>query len=251
MKGGLERKGLMLWEAVGLVVDLLFPGRCPFCDGLIAIGRRQLGICPECEKKIHPLTGPRCFKCGKKLNDDVEYCADCRRIAHRFDKGKSLYEYGSVAPAIYRMKYAGRREYASYFGRQMAREFSGFLRQIHPDALIPVPLHPARLRARGYNQAALLARALGRESGVPVRENLVYRVRNTKPLKQQNPFERQNNMKKAFIIKQNDVKLKIRSTVIIDDIYTTGSTVDEMARVLKEAGVEQVYVMTLSCGAGI
>ena len=231
-----------------LTTDLVFPLHCPVCDELAPPGR---AICPECERFMRPLPGPRCMKCGKKVAEEEEYCGDCIRITHRFDRGRALYEYDCVAASIYRMKYGGRREYAAYFGREMAEKMGDFVRQVSPDALIPVPLHAKRFRQRGYNQAALLARAMGREIGVPVREDLVLRVKNTKPLKRQNPTERQNNLKKAFIINQNDVKLKLKSTIIIDDIYTTGSTVDAVAGVLKDWGVERVGVITLACGAGV
>ncbi len=78
---------------------------------------------------------------------------------------------------------------------------------------------------------------------------MVRRCKNTSPLKLQNPLERQNNLKKAFIIAQNDVKLK--TIIIVDDIYTTGSTIDEVAAILKQAGVEKIYYITLACGAGL
>ena len=116
-----------------------------------------------------------------------------------------------------------------------------------------MPIHRSRLRKRGYNQAELLAKALGRYTGLPVYAKLVKRVKNTAPLKLLNPQERQNNLKKAFHIVGNDVKLmeKLSSVVLVDDIYTTGSTVDEMASVLLETGVEKVYFVTLACGRGV
>lgn len=94
-----------------------------------------------------------------------------------------------------------------------------------------------------------MAEALGRRTGIPVYPKMLVRVRNTKPQKTLNPEERQNNLKKAFNMGQNDVKLKV--IIIIDDIYTTGTTIDEAAKVLKEAGAEKVYFVTLACGAGI
>ncbi|MBR1930614.1 MAG: ComF family protein [Lachnospiraceae bacterium] len=238
---GLEKTGKILTK-------LLFPPRCPVCDGIAPWGSL---ICPGCRDGFRLLTAPWCMQCGKKLTTDEEYCTDCRRSRHQYLRGRALYEYESVADAIYRMKYGSRREYAEYFGGEMVTHLGGFIAQARPDALIPIPLHPRRMRKRGYNQAALLARAVGGRIGVPVREDLVFRIKNTTPLKQQNPAERQNNLKKAFIIKQNDVKLELKSTILIDDIYTTGSTVDEVAGLLKVQGVERIYVLTLACGAGI
>lgn len=234
------------YSHVKKLLSLLYPGRCPVCDRIAPFGK---DICPECEGTFRPATQPWCMKCGKKLMTEEEYCADCTRQKHYFLRARSLYEYESVAGAIYRLKYAGRQEYADYFGRKISSYLAEFLKMTEPDALIPVPLHPKRKKKRGYNQATLLAQAVSEYTGIPVYENYVKRVRNTKPLKRQNPRERQNNLKKAFNITQNDVKLK--STIIIDDIYTTGSTVDEIARELKAHGVERIYVITLACGAGI
>lgn len=228
------------------LVSLLYPTRCPVCDRIAPFGK---DICPGCEGVFRPVTQPWCMKCGKKLMSEDEYCADCVRRKHHYLRARALYEYESVAGAIYRMKYAGRQEYADYFGQKISIHLAEFLKMAAPDALIPVPLHPKRKRMRGYNQAALLARAVSAYTGLPVYENYVKRVKNTEPLKRQNPGERQNNLKKAFNITQNDVKLK--SAMIIDDIYTTGSTVDEIARELKAQGVERIYVITLACGAGI
>ena len=130
-----------------------------------------------------------------------------------------------------------------------AEYLGGFIRSIEPDALLPVPLHRKRMSARGYNQALLLARALGERLNIPVYGDYIVRVKNTEPLKYENPQERQNNLKKAFIIRRNDVKLK--KVIIVDDIYTTGSTMDEIAGVLRAAGVQEVYCVALACGAGI
>ena len=113
----------------------------------------------------------------------------------------------------------------------------------------PVPIHKKRLRRRGYNQATLFAAALGRELQIPVIDNLISRVENTKPMKMLSGRERQNNLKKAFKIGQNDVKLD--TIIIIDDIYTTGSTIDALAREIKKAGVTNIYFIALAIGEGI
>lgn len=236
-----------LREVAKKTVRLLFPLRCPFCDGIVeSFGEK---VCRQCAGKPRLLTPPYCMKCGKKLWDEGELCADCREKKHVFARGRALYEYESAAGALYRLKYGGRQEYADFFGEEMALYLGGFIREIRPDALIPIPLHGRRMRRRGYNQAALLARALGRYLDIPVEEKCLARVKNTVPLKRLNPKERQNNLKRAFNIEQNDVKLK--TVIIVDDIYTTGSTVDEAARTLAACGVERIYFVTLACGAGV
>jgi len=229
------------------VLQLLFPLRCPACDKIVKpMGEK---ICTECLGRLKLLTPPWCMKCGKKLTGPGEFCADCARKEHSYERGRALYEYGAASLSIYRFKYGGRREYASFYGEEAARYLGSFVREVRPDGLIPIPLHRKRMAARGYNQAELFARALGEGLGVPVYTEILTRKKNTAPLKYENPQERQNNLKKAFNIEQNDVKLK--RIVLIDDIYTTGSTMDEAARTLKAAGVEQVYFIALACGAGV
>jgi len=229
------------------IVQMLFPLRCPVCDDIV----RPYGekICPECMEKLKLLTPPFCMKCGKKLTGEGEYCTDCRGGRHEFVRGRALYTYESAAASIYRFKYGNRQEYADFFGEEIVRYLGDFIRSVKPDALIPIPLHRRRRAKRGYNQAALLARAVGRYSGVLVEEKILCRIRDTKPLKLLNPYERQNNLKKAFNMAQNDVKLK--TIIVIDDIYTTGSTIDEAARTLRAGGIEQIYFVTLACGVGV
>jgi ComF family protein len=131
----------------------------------------------------------------------------------------------------------------------MALHFGDFLKEIQADALIPVPLHKKRYRARGYNQAHVLAKSISRLSGIPVYSRLVFRVKNTAPMKELTATQRQNNLKKAFHMKENEVKLKV--AVLIDDIYTTGSTIDAISACLLEHGVKKVYFLALACGTEV
>lgn len=204
-------------------------------------------ICFSCIKKLKVITSPWCLKCGKQLkNQEKEYCMDCTRHRREFLQGRSLYQYHSVAPGIYRMKYGNRQEYADFYGEEIIYYLGNFIRYIQPDALIPIPLHSSRQRKRGYNQAELLADAISKYSNIPVYNKILIRRKKTVPLKYLNPQERQNNLKKAFHMVENDVKLKV--IILVDDIYTTGSTIEEAASVLKEGGVEKVYFITLANG---
>lgn len=230
------------------VINLLFPLRCPVCDDIARPSGEK--ICLGCMRRLEVITPPRCCCCGKKIMDaEKEYCHDCTRSNHKFKSGRVLYRYESAASGIYRFKYGNRREYADFYGEEIARYLGGYIRGINPDGLVPVPLHPGRQRVRGYNQAELLAHAVSRYTGIPVYDRLIRRIRNTVPLKQLNPVERQNNLKKAFNIIRNDVKLN--TIILIDDIYTTGSTMDEMSDILLESGIERVYFITLAGGAGL
>ncbi len=115
--------------------------------------------------------------------------------------------------------------------------------------MIPVPIHRIRRAKRGYNQAQEYATELSKYCGIPVMSDIIKRKKSTVPLKKLGEAERKNNLKKAFIIAPNVVKLK--SIIIVDDIYTTGATIDAMARLLKEAGVDSIMFVTVAIGSGL
>ena len=230
------------------VRELLFPRRCPVCDKPV----RPAGhlICDICKNKLKYVSEMYCMKCGKPLFKDMEeYCEDCKKKRHKFVQGKSLYEYKSAAAIIYRFKYGKRQEYAEFLGRDMAEHFVWDMKKWKAEALVPVPIHKTRKRQRGYNQAELLANEISRCTGIPVEKDLLVRCKKTIPQKLLRDAERQNNLKKAFKMGRNDVKLS--TIIIIDDIYTTGSTVNEMADVLEKMGIDKIYVLTLAIGTGM
>ncbi|MBO5094245.1 MAG: ComF family protein [Lachnospiraceae bacterium] len=231
----------MIW------IDLLFPRRCPVCDRALPIGAL---ICTSCADKLKIVKPPFCRKCGKGLVDErEEYCADCMQTQHFYTEGRALYEYPCVRRSMYRFKYKGRREYAEFYGGELARLLGDVIRRWNPDALVPVPLHRTRRRTRGYNQAQALADVLGRQLGIRVESGLLRRVKKTVPQKCLNREMRQNNLKKAFKLCRNDVKLN--TIIVIDDIYTTGSTIDAAAAVLREAGIKEVYFIALAAGISL
>ena len=194
------------------------------------------------------------MKCGKPVAEEEVYCQDCRKAGHIYSGGLSGFRYRSVSGSLYRFKYDGRQEYADYYGAKMADRLlealrTGVIRRL-PDALVPVPVSARRMRARGYNQAALLARALSSSlppaCRIPVENGVLHRDRETAAMRSMSARERQNNLKKAFHVYGNSVRLK--SIMLIDDIYTTGATIDACAMPLLEAGAEEVSYMTLAIG---
>lgn len=235
-----------MWE---MTKDLLFPRRCVVCDDVMPLGRQY--FCKECKSKIIYIKEPICLKCGKELLMDSteEYCTDCKNRFHEFESGRAALDYGSFADSIFRFKNKGRQEYSKFFARALYESQKDFLRLINPDFLVPVPIHKTKMSERGYNQSELIANELSRLSNIPVISNLILRTKNTKALKELGANERQNNLKKAFKIGTFDVKLK--SIVIIDDIYTTGSTIDEISRTIREKFDCKIYFLTITIGRGI
>jgi ComF family protein len=227
-----------------LPLDLLFPRRCPICDEPVRVGDGL--ACAACLPRLSYIGEPFCLKCGKKLADPTEFCTDCTERGHLFDRGFALYEYPSIAGSVYRFKYKNRQEYADFFGAEICRHLGREILELAPECLIPVPIHKKRLQSRGYNQASLLAQVISRHLDIPLEDGLIARTRATAPQKKLNLAERQNNLKKAFIITQNDVKLE--RVMIVDDIFTTGSTIDVMAEELKSVGIRKIYFVALSIG---
>lgn len=234
------------------LIYLLFPPRCPFCDKVLfsSILVCQDLVCQCCRSKLKYIHEPVCKKCGKPIKDQrQEYCYDCRKHHREFQQGKALWVYQEeVKHSIYRFKYQGRREYSRYYGRELARVYGDWLNRRGIDALVPIPLSKKRFRRRGFNQAALIAREISRQTGIPVYENLLLRVRDTKAQKELNDQERKNNLKKAFKTRANKVQLD--HILLIDDIYTTGSTMNEAAAALRQSGASEVYCLSLSIGNG-
>ena len=231
-----------IWEKI---ITLFFPKRCVFCDEVIA---DDGGICSKCIKKVKLLKKDVCMKCGQKIPDGKVYCYDCNRRAHEFERNFAVFEYPHVKESLYRFKYRGRAEYAAFYAKQAWHLHGKRLQELHADAIVPVPLHSGRMRKRGYNQAQEFGQELSKITGIPINNHFVKRIKATRPLKTLDNSGRQNNLKKAFLISENDVKLK--TIILVDDIYTT-ATLDEIARVCKDSGVEKIYTLTIAVGNGL
>ena len=227
------------------IITLFFPNRCAGCDCVIPAGN---GVCAECEKRIRLLKGAVCMVCGKQVKDDNVCCYDCGRKKHEFIQNNAVFEYVDVRKSLYRFKYNGRAEYAAYYAQKAYELYEKKIALWNADAIIPVPLHRSRYRKRGYNQAEEFAKELSIRTGIPVNNTVLKRVKSTKPLKLLSLSERQNNLKKAFLFMQNDVKLN--TIILVDDIYTTGTTLDEVSKVCKAGGVSEIYTITVAVGRG-
>ena len=152
-----------------------------------------------------------------------------------------------VNEAIYAFKYKNRRTYGEIFARELAKVYGGFLQKQRVELILPIPLHKSRRRERGYNQTEILAKYLGEYTGIEVDSTSLVRMKKTSPQKRNNDKERKKNIRNAFALKK---KINAENVVLIDDIYTTGSTLDEAARILKKSGVTNVYFLTISVGQG-
>lgn len=230
------------------LVDFIYPRRCPVCHEIVGSGGEL--ICKTCEKKFTYVEEPYCMKCGKPLKEEEkEYCIQCCENNYYFNEGRSVYIYeDTMRFSIYRFKYGNRPEYAEFYASEIYKKYKRKIKEWNADIIIPIPLHKSRLNKRGYNQAYLIAKELSKLSHIPTDENYLIRKKKTSVQKNLTASEREDNIKNAFKIKKNRVKLK--SAILIDDIYTTGVTINEASKILKEAGFDNVYFICVSTGRG-
>lgn len=233
---------MKIWK---IILGLLYPKTCCFCGKVNAYE-----ICRECAEKIIYIKEPRCKKCGKPVRyEEQEYCYDCQAHSHHYTQGRSIWLHKMpVSMSIYQFKYKNRRIYGTFYAKEMARLYGGKMREWGIDVIIPVPLHRKKKRLRGYNQAEILAKQLGKRTGIEVNAKAVIRTRYTRPQKELNDKERKQNLKEAFSVTEKWKPYK--NVLLIDDIYTTGSTIDTIAEELKRAGAGKVFFLTISIGQG-
>lgn len=227
-------------------MEALWPTRCGVCDAGLPPGATPL--CPSCAAAFPRWTGRACRVCGAALPDGGARCRECRnrRRDFRFCRSFGLYA-GALKRAALLFKYAGRDALARPLGEcleAVARRPE--LRDA--DLLVPVPLHFIRRHARGYNQAELLARALSDRIGVPVVDAL-RRRRWTRPQAGLHREARRRNVAGVFEVRRAEtVPVKGRRALLIDDVCTTGATLEACARALREAGARRVDALTLARG---
>lgn len=230
-------------------LSLLFPRRCLFCERVISESRI---LCQEHLRSIPFIKEPFCHKCGKSLdNDEEEFCFDCCQDKHFFDKGMACFEYKSyVAKSIFRFKYKQSRYLAKGYAEVIYHYLGGRVHILKCDMIIGVPISKKKLGIRGYNQSDILAKELALLFNIRWQPNLVIRKKETPPLKSLRRSERKKALSGVFTITDKSV-VKDKIILIVDDIYTTGSTIDEIAKLLKENGAQKVYFLALSIGKGI
>jgi ComF family protein len=235
------------------IIDIIYPRRCPIC-GDIVTPRGELS-CPACRKNLVWIEEPRCKKCSKPIDShEVEYCYDCERKHHHYQKGFALWVYDKqMQKSIADFKFKGRREYSDFYIAELVRGFGDAIRQLKPDVLIPVPIHKHKKLQRGYNQAEIVAKGIGKELNIPVLTELLQRDKNTLPQKQLNDKERLKNLEKAFKFSNEEYE-KYRNilykVIIVDDIYTTGSTIEACTNILMQNGIAEVYFVSICIGKG-
>lgn len=228
-------------------VDVLFPPLCVSCGTRVTEAH---SLCSVCWRSIAFLEGACCERCGLPFEVDPgegAVCAGCHAEPHDFARARSLFAYDEASkPLILAFKYADRLDHAPAFARWLARVGAPLLAEA--ELIVPVPLHRWRLWRRRYNQAAVLAELLARLAGKPHAPLLLERHRAT-PSQGGMPSAkaRRQNVQGAFQVPERArIKLKNRNVLLVDDVFTTGATLDACARALKRAGAGRVDALTLA-----
>jgi ComF family protein len=246
-------KGILPALAEGFF-DLIYPSNiyC-ICCGNIIDDSRPYSLCDACVRSLKWANGRTCSCCGKVLQDDYlpERCTSCGDGVHLFSKGFACVEYGAAERDIlHRFKYKDK----AYLGRKLAEIMRDRIQpeNLTPDLILPVPMYRRKEKVRGYNQAAVLARELARLMGKTYCGNMLLRCSDTAAMNRLGAEERIRNVSEAFTIAsaKRDL-LKGKKVLLVDDIFTTGSTADSCTEALLQAGSSEVFVFVFAAGANL
>jgi len=228
-------------------LQFLLPPQCHCCEKFLEEG--QQGICPDCLSKIRWIEPPLCTLCGVPfLSREIENhpCGACLTRGKYFTMARAVgYYEGPLREAIHRWKYEEKSYLTLFFGEKLAEGFCRYWDPQSFDLIIPVPLHSKRLRERGFNQALLLVKELSRRTQIPYSKRLLQKRILTPPQVNLSGGEREKGVRGSFHI-QRDEEIEGKSILLVDDVYTTGATVNECSKVLLKAGAERVDVLTIA-----
>jgi len=228
------------------ILNFFFPLFCLTCrKPLKADNTRR--VCPECWGKIKMIRPPLCQRCGRAMEREFGTCWSCKGKKFSFDRVWAVGRYdGILKELIHKFKFQDREYLYRPLGELMARYLADTINQ-KIDLVTSVPMSKERLRERGYNQASLLAGVIARETGIMFKDKLLYRQRRTRPQYRLSSEERKENLRGAFtLIQKQDVREQ--TVLVVDDIFTTGATIEECALTLKRGGAKRVYALVLAHG---
>lgn len=213
---------------------------CDVCGAELTAETRYT-LCAECMTKLPRITGHRCLVCGVPINDEADYCLRCQRTESVFRRNVSPLRYdGEGRQLVHMLKFGGKRYIARLLGAMMADEFLSSGEEC--EIVVPVPMSEKEVKRRGFNQSELLAADIGERLGMPVLPALS-KVKDTPPQKELTGKERAENLKGCFALRFGEY-VKGRKILLVDDVFTTGSTANECARTLLKGRARSVTVLT-------
>ena len=228
-----------LYRALSQAINWLAPHKCFGCKKTI---NKASAFCDACYLEL-PFQSRTCAQCGQILAAETDYCGRCINNPPFYDECFCPFEYQTpIKDLICALKYNDKAEYAKMIGRLLASEVKQNQTSL-PDAIIPVPIHISRLRSRGFNQSKLIADQVGKELNIKVLNNVITKTKATPAQAQQSLINRKKALRNCFAMQK---KLCAQNVAIIDDVVTTGSTVNEIAKILKKNGVDYIQVWGLA-----
>lgn len=238
-------------------IDLIYPPRCTVCSAFIQennefFNQKAFSLCRECLNDFTPIASPLCPICGMpfSVGSEDHVCEACLKKRPFFDRTRAPFLYdGRLMTAIHRFKYGGRSHLAGTLGPLLASFATSRFDDLTDPLVMPIPLHPKRLRERGFNQSLLLARPVAKELKAELDFLSLRRIRYTLPQIGLKSDERRKNVRRAFVLHAGK-SVQDRTVILVDDVATTGSTLNECSRVLKKAGAEKVFGLVLARTAG-
>ena len=240
-----------LQEACDALAALVFPAPCHICEATLDTASR-IPVCRGCLESLRPLSGPMCQTCGRPFVSAVAatarqpLCHACRRGVYAFDLARSYGAYdGPMVRAITLLKYHAVTPLAGWFAARLAELVARQAKAFVADVVVPVPLHATRLRERGYNQAELIARPLARRLRLPFRSYLLVRTRPRPDKLKLSRQERWRTVRGAYAIHTGNRVDNLR-VLLVDDVFTSGATLDACARALRHAGAASVLGLTVA-----
>lgn len=225
------------------LADAVWPPVCSVCEGRVDLSGQ---LCSQCISQLRPLEGTRCHRCSSDAHIDTDSCPECRTLPPYVDARVIVCEYRAVRPWIIAHKYRWRQNITPLLGQILAEGVAGNQFAVETDVVIPVPLSALRQQDRGFNQSEQLASAVATHLGKPLAVDGLRRTRNTQPqARLGSPEQRAANVAGAFEV-DNLAVVAGKRVLLIDDVITTGATVSECARALREAGASSVVVAALA-----
>lgn len=228
------------------ILNLVFPPQCLICDGRVA---KHGALCSKCWQSVRFISDPMCDACGLPFEFDIgshALCADCLHTRPLYARARAAFLYDEKSSRlITRFKYSDQIQLAKIYGEWLSSAGRELL--ANTDFLIPVPLHYWRFVQRRFNQSAMLAGEISKNTGITHLPNAIKRTRHTKQQTGLTKTQREENVKGAFIIESHhQVAIKGKNILLIDDVITTGSTIEQCTKALIKSGVAQVNVLTLA-----
>ena len=226
-------------------LDVLYPEYSCYVCGR-ELEKPENHICSSCAREMHPIEGNKCRRCGMPLVDGNQYCDTCQRREYGFDMARACYEYNSASRKIVTdLKYRKKKFVVPFMATEMLLKLEEF--GAMPDIIIPVPISRNRRKERGFNQTELIADEMSSITGdkLPVVNDLIEKVVDSVPQAQLSGAQRLNNLAGAFRLSRRE-SLKGKRVLIVDDVYTTGSTVNEVAKIVRKLHPDEIYVLTFA-----